>query len=248
MQLAMAGVLDAPGIAYLSHRSAAAYWHLPGFYLRKPIQVVIPWQGTNGRTRLTEVHYHRGLPRDHLLTTDGIRVVSPALCIFLLAGTEHPARTERALDNGLSMRLFNVAILHQLLKALAARGRNGIRLMRSLLMDRPADYVPPQSGLEARVDRLARDVGVALRRQVDIGDEAWLGRVDFELEDSPDVIEVMSARFHSAFLDQEADRERFERLRESGRRLLVVWDADVWERPEVVRLQILAFWRDRTRL
>ncbi len=243
MQRVAAGILDAPGTAYLSHRSASAFWRLPGFSMAPPIQVVIPWHGTKQRRRLADVHYHRGLPADHLLETGGISVVSPALAIFLLAGTEHAGRTERALDNGLAMRLFTNAGMHQLLAQLAARGRNGIRVMRTLLAERQPGYVPPQSGLEARVERLAREVGVELKRQVEVGGNEWIGRVDFEVVGSTDVIEVLSERFHSAFLDREADTTRFRRLEASGRRLLTIWDADVWGNPEVVRQRILSFWR-----
>lgn len=245
MQRASAGILDAPGIAYLSHRSASAFWRLPGFSLAPPIQVVIPWHGTKQRTRLATVHYHRGLPQDHLLETGGIRVVSPALAVFLLAGTEHPGRTERALDNGLAMRLFTNNTMHQLLGQLAARGRNGIRLMRALMAERPPGYVPPQSGLEARVGRLAGEVGVELKRQVDVGATDWIGRVDFEIVGSTDIIEVLSERYHSALLDREADTTRFRRLEGSGRRVLTLWDADVWGNPEAVRQQISSFWRDK---
>ncbi|MEX0667916.1 MAG: hypothetical protein WD313_06265, partial [Acidimicrobiia bacterium] len=151
----MAGVLDAPGTAYLSHRSAPAWWRLPGFYMVSPIQVVIPWQGIRSRTRLSEVHYHRGLPEAHLLTKGELRVVSPALTIFLLAGTEHPGRVARALDNAWALRLVSYDELHVLLLVLAKRGRNGIRMMRSLLADRPPDYRPPESGLVSSVQRLA---------------------------------------------------------------------------------------------
>ena len=245
-QRAIAGVLDAPGTAYLSHRSAAAWWRLPGFYLVSPIQVVIPWQGIRSRTRLSEVHYHRGLPDSHLLSKDGVSVVSPALTIFLLAGTEHPGRVARALDNAWALRLVSYEELHGLLLVLARRGRNGIRLMRRLLADRPADYRPPESGLEARVQRLANDVGVGLVRQVDVGGHEWIGRVDFVLVGSPDVIEVLSHRFHGSVLDQEADAVRFARLESSGRRVLRIWDTSVWSQPEQVRQQILLFWRDRT--
>ena len=245
MQRASAGILDAPGLAYLSHRSASGFWRLPGFSLAPPIHVVIPWHGTKHRTRLAVVHYHRSLPSEHLLEVGGIRVVSPALTILLLAGTEHPGRTERALDNGLAMRLFNNQGMHQLLGQLAARGRNGIRLMRSLLADRPPGYVPPQSGLEARVERLARDVGVELRRQVDVGGHEWIGRVDFEIVGSTDVIEVMYERFHSAYIDREADESRFQRIEATGRRILSLWDADVWGDAEAVRQRILSFWRER---
>ncbi|MEX2625211.1 MAG: hypothetical protein WD651_15955 [Acidimicrobiia bacterium] len=245
--LAMAGVLDAPGTAYLSHVAAAAWWRIPGFDLKPPIEVVIPWQGTNRRTRLAQVHYHRGLPPEHLATLAGIPVVSPALLIFLLAGTEATGRAERALDHALSMRILKLRTMHDLLKQLGARGRDGITAVRCMLAVRPPDYVAPQSGLESRVERLALDVGVQLRRQVDVGDDlGWIGRVDYELDDCTDVIEVLSDRYHSALLDRTADSIRFARLQASGRRLLTIWDHDVWSRPEEVRHQIHLFWLGRS--
>jgi very-short-patch-repair endonuclease len=241
--VAMAGVLDSPGQAYLSHRSAAAWWGLPGYTVDKPVHTLIPWQGTTRRTRLSIVHYHRGLPVDQLRELNGVPVVSPALTIFLLAGTQHPARTERALDNAWSMRLVTYRGMNELLGCLAARGRNGIRLMRKLLADRPPHYVAPQSGLEARVDRLARDVGVVLRRQVDTGDEEWIGRVDFIVEGTNRVIEVLSRRYHGALLDRLSDESRFTRLNEAGFLVLTVWDSDVWGNADLVRDRIEAFWR-----
>ena len=246
-QLAMAGVLDAPGLAYLSHFSAAAWWKIPGFVLRAPIEVVIPWKGTNRRSRLAQIHYHRGLPSEHLTTLAGIPIVSPGLLIFLLAGTEGRGRAERALDHALSMRILKLRTMHELLKQLGARGRDGIAAIRCLLDERPPDYVPAQSGLESRVERLALEVGVGLRRQVDVGDDlGWIGRVDFELEGCRDVIEVLSDRYHSSLLDRNADSIRFARIQESGRHLLTIWDQDVWSRPEQVRQQIHLFWLGRS--
>ena len=241
--VAMAGVLDSPGTAYLSHRSAAAWWGLPGFSIDRPVHTVIPWQGTTRRTRLSIVHYHRGMPQDQLRELNGVPVVSPAMTIFLLAGKEHPARTERALDNAWSMGLVTHRGMHELLGRLAARGRNGIRVIRKLLADRPADYVPPQSGLEARVDRLAKDVGVVLRRQVDAGDDQWIGRVDFMIEDTNKTIEVLSRRYHGSLLDRLSDETRFVRLDEAGFQVLTLWDSEVWGNGDVVRDRIEAFWR-----
>ncbi len=145
------------------------------------------------------------------------------------------------------MRLFTNDGMHHLLGQLAARGRNGIRLMRTLLAERPPGYVPPQSGLEARVERLAREVGVELRRQVNVGDQEWIGRVDFEIPGSTDVIEVLSERFHSALLDRVADDTRFRRIEATGRRVLTIWDSDVWGDAEAVRQQILSFCARKTR-
>ncbi len=241
----MASVLDAPGLGYLSHQSAAAWWRIPGYTLRHPIHTVIPRQGARKRRRLSVIHYHCDLPADQLRTLNGVRVVAPALTIFLLAGSQHPARTERALDNAWSMNLVTYRSLHDLLIRLAARGRNGIRVMRRLLAERPPDYVAPQTGLEARVQRLAGDVGVAVRRQVDAGGDDWIGRVDFMIEDTNKIIEVLSQRYHGSLLDRRSDEARFDRLREAGFRVLTLWDSDVWENPTKVMDIIDQFSRAR---
>ena len=241
--VAMAGVLDAPSQAYLSHVSAAAWWGLPRFSIDRPVHTLIPWQGIRSRTRLSIVHYHADLPTDHLQELNGVPIVSPALTIFLLAGMLHPARTERALDNAWSMRLVTHQQMHDLLKRLAARGRNGIRVMRKLLAERSPDYIAPQTGLEARVDRLARDVGVVLRRQVDVGGDAWIGRVDFLIDGTTRLIEVLSRRYHDSLLDRLSDETRFTRLTEAGFIVLTLWDSDVWGNGVLVRDGIEAFSR-----
>jgi very-short-patch-repair endonuclease len=133
---------------------------------------------------------------------------------------------------------------HDLLRLLAARGRNGIRVMRKLLADRPADYVAPATGLEARVGRLARDVGVMLRRQVNAGDEEWIGRVDFLIDGTSKIMEVLSQRYHGSLIDRLSDEQRFIRFNKAGFQVLTLWDTDVWENPDLVRRQIEAFWRD----
>ncbi len=162
---------------------------------------------------------------------------------FLLAGAVHRARTERALDNAWSIGLVTYRELHELLGRLAARGRNGIRVMRTLLSERPEDHVPPDSGLEARVKRLALDVGVLLQSQRDVGGDQWIGRVDFAVESTSRVIEVLSRRYHGSLSDQRADRDRIEELRRAGFEVMTLWDTDVWNHPEMVRDRILAFSR-----
>ena len=227
----------------MSHRSAAAWWGLPGFDLVAPIHTVIPRQGVRMRTRLGVVHFHSDLPAEHLTSLNGVPVASPALTIFLLAAVEHRGRVERALDNAWSMRLFKYHEMHELLGRLARRGRNGIRMMRSLLAERAPDYIPPESGLEARVARLADEVGVVLRRQVDFGGSDWIGRVDFQVEQSNRLIEVLSDRFHGSPLDRDRDELRFGELSEAGFEVLALWEHEIWHDPDAVRERILIFSR-----
>ena len=194
----MAAVLDSPPGAVVSHTSAAAYWDIPGFSLSQPFHVTIPRQGVSRRHRLAVVHYQKDFPLDHVVWLRDIPVASPALTIFHLAGSIHPAKTERALDNAWAMNLVNLPVLESLLDRLAARGRNGIRLMRELIGVRTEDFVPPESGNEARFLALCREGGLPLaRRQVVLGNHMAIGRVDFHYEDVGGVVEILSRRYHS---------------------------------------------------
>ncbi len=73
-------------------------------------------------------------------------------------------------------------------------------------------------------------------RQVELGGERWLGRVDFKDRRLPLVVEVQSERYHTALLDQQADEDRLAALRAAGFVVVPVQDTDVWSRPaEVAR-------------
>ncbi|MGH8873895.1 MAG: hypothetical protein ACRDVM_01400 [Acidimicrobiia bacterium] len=234
-QSAMAALLDAPPGAVLSHTSAAAWWGLPGFDLRRDLHVTVPRQGAPRRGRLAMMHYQKDLPTDHLMVLRGVPVTSPALTIFHLAALLHPKRAARACDNAWAMRLLDGATLHRLLHRLAASGRNGIGPMRQILADRPIDYVPPESGVEARYLQLIVEDGMpAPRRQVDLGGRFWVGRGDFLFEDVPGVVEILSARFHASYLDRSADEERFAAYRAAGLSVLAIWDYEIWHHPREV--------------
>jgi very-short-patch-repair endonuclease len=229
---AMAAVLDAPQPAVLSHQSAAAWWGLPGFDFHSGVHVTVPRKGLYQRTRLARIHYNAAFPMDQIMNLRGIPVSSPALTIFQLAGVVSRHRTERALDNAWAIRLLSGEVMQNLLRRLAARGRNGIATMRVLIRDRPPSYVPPASGVEARYMKLLEEHGIPQpRRQVEVVGEFWLGRVDFEFEDLPLVVEILSERYHASLLDRAADERRFTRLRASGREVLTIWDYEVWNHP-----------------
>jgi very-short-patch-repair endonuclease len=76
--------------------------------------------------------------------------------------------------------------------------------------------------------------GIRFRRQIDIGDEEWSGRVDFLADDLPLVVEVLSELYHSSLTDRAADEAR--RQRHSGMGFLVVevWDHEIFYTPWLV--------------
>ncbi|MGH9166310.1 MAG: endonuclease domain-containing protein [Acidimicrobiia bacterium] len=170
---------------------------------------------------------------------DGVPIASPALVLFQLAGQVHPLRVARACDNAWAMGLVSGRGLHALLDQLAEHGRNGITVMREILAERPPGYVPPASGLERRFARILEEAGEEpMRRQVDVGGEAWVGRVDFADPSLPLLVEINSERYHSALLDRQADQARYEALRAAGFTVLVFWDTEVWHEPHRVVLEV----------
>ena len=107
----------------------------------------------------------------------------------------------------------------------ADRGRAGTVLIRELLERRPKGYIPPASNLEARFATLAERFGIGpFRRQVDLGGEAWIGRVDFRHEHRPLVVEVLSHEHHAALVDEATDERRFAALEEAKFTVESIWD------------------------
>ena len=126
-----------------------------------------------------------------------------------------------------------------MLDELAQRGRPGIRNMRLLLAERPVGYVAPQSGLETRLARiLSQGALPPFERQVDLGGEQWIGRVDFANLDLRLVIEVQSEAFHTALTDQLSDARRLAALRGLGLTVIEVWDRELWYDAPTVRRRI----------
>lgn len=186
------------------------------------------------------IHRPRSLPEHHCTTVEGIPVTTPSRTLFDLAGVLPPHRTERAVDNALAQSPALLRVLHRMLPELAERGRTGITVMRELLAERPVGYIPPASGLEARVIRLLDQAGIPTHRQVDLGGDDWIGRVDLAVAGTNVVIEVDSARFHSSLSDRRRDAERDAALAAMGLVVVRVTEDEVWSAPATVVRRIRA--------
>ncbi len=117
--------------------------------------------------------------------------------------------------------------------------------MRQLLADRGAGYIPPASGLEARFFALMVEAGLPLpERQVDLGGESWVGRVDYLYRHLGLVVEVDSDVHHTSKLDAEADARRDQRLRAAGFEVLRVTGEQLGERPQEVVALVRAALRE----
>jgi len=235
-------VLSAGAGAALGGESACAWWGMPTTLL-EPVQVV-RWRHRSERPPVgAQRHEPKLLPEHHVVVLEGVRTVVPARAIFELAGSRRGgaklpwwvARVARLVDVAWAMRLVSGITLHAMFEELAKRGRPGSATMRAVLADRGVDYVPPASGLESRVVQLLERAGLPpLRRQVDVGGDRWIGRVDFRDPEVPFVLEVQSERFHASLIDQQLDGRRIEALTAAGYVVREVTDVDVWHRPHVV--------------
>lgn len=234
-QRAMAAVLDVGPSAYLSHRSGAAQWGVPGFEL-EPIELIVVRGGAETRTELATVHRPRHLPDPYGTILDGLPVVRPALLVLQLASLVSARRLGRIFDHLWSRRLLSGPSVRRELGALLHRGRPGVAALREVLDQRGEGYVPPATGLEGRVREILQSAGIApLRQQVDLGDdERWCGRVDFVDEELPLILEVDSDRFHLALADREADEARQRKLERAGFVVQRVDEHQVWHRPQEV--------------
>jgi very-short-patch-repair endonuclease len=229
-------VLASGPVAAASHRSAAALLGIPGFDRRGLVEVITP-RPRHHRERLAVVHRWRVLPAEHITSVDGITCTRVPRTLVDLAGVLHPARTERAVDNCLAMRIVTVDSLRAVFEELAQRGRKGIGAMGRILDDRADNFVPVESELEARFLELLRAAGLPEPvRQLDLGDTLmWIGRVDFAYPSARLVIELDSVRCHSSKLDRASDDVRDARLARIGwRTIRIQWAEVVGEPDEVV--------------
>jgi hypothetical protein len=241
-RVASLAVLSGGAGASLGGESACSWWGMPGTLLQ-PVQVV-RWRHRSERRPVGGTrHEPKLLPEHHVVVLQGVRTVVPARAIFEFAGSRRGgakldwwvSRIARLVDTAWAMRLVSGATLHAMFDELAQRGRPGTATMRAVLADRGLAYVPPASGLESRVVQLLERAGMApLRRQVDVGSDRWIGRVDFCDPEVPFILEVQSERFHASLIDRQLDRQRVDGLTASGFVVREVTDVDVWHRPHVI--------------
>jgi len=220
--------------AVITGSTALALWGVPGWN-PSPVHVLVPRRAVR-RERVAIVHTTTTIDDGDLAMVASIPTVTPIRALFEVAGTVHPRKLERALDNAWARRLVSYTLLHRTLDALAARGRNGIRALRELAAERPPEYRPPESNNEAHLnDLLARAGQPRLRRQVNAGDDTrWLGRMDLADPSLPLIVEVQSELFHGSLLDQRRDKAKRDSMEDAGWTFVEVWETEIWRSPRVV--------------
>lgn len=222
-QRLLASVLDGGTGSVATGRPAAALWALPG-YPQSGVEVLRP-RGGNHRASLGTARETRSLPAPHVTTRDGIPVLTTARLAVELAGREHPKRVERTVESAIAAGLLTPQQLASVVSELASRGRRGSTFLRELVEQLSPGYVPPASELEARFRDLLRTAGLPEPvRQLDVGGEAWIGRVDVAYPEHRLVIELDSRRWHDSRGAIESDAVRSNQLVRAGWTVLhVTW-------------------------
>ncbi len=226
----------------LAHESSLGWWGIPKFDV-EPLHIMRVRPGSTSPPGLAILHRPRLLLAHHLTEWRGVAIVRPARALFDLAGTVHPDRVERAYDTMWSRGLITPALMDRTLAEMARRGRPGITVMRSLIDARRHLTQPTGSRLEQRFEVLNERAGIPmLQRQVDVGDDEWIGRMDFVGTERRLVVEVDSAIHHAALLDVQRDESITERLEAAGWHVLRIPEDDLWNHSSKVVRELREAW------
>ena len=194
--------------------------------------MLVPRKITKAEIALATLHETRVLPCHHTTVLDGVPVVTPSRLLAELAADLHADRVERACDTLWARRLVDATHLDEALATLARRGRRGTTTMRRLVEARRGAYRPPESGVEARAEQLLVQAGITgFERQVDVGGDGWVARVDFLHRPHAVALFVDSDRFHAALLDRAHDLAQTDALVRAGFVVVRVRAFDIWHRP-----------------
>jgi hypothetical protein len=209
-----AATLAGPG-GVAGCRTAVALFGLPGFAENRieTLRVI----GAKSTSAHGVVHRTRWLPPWHVTVIDGIAVTTMARTLFDLAAVVSFPRLKRAVNNALAMRLVTREQLDEMLLELAERGRGGVRPMRKILAELGPGKMPNESDLEAEFEALLERAGEPVpTRQVDVGGDHWIGRVDYRDDGTPLLFEIDGRTWHQQQLEAEADAERDAELTAAG--------------------------------
>lgn len=240
-------LLRAGAEAAVSHQAAGRLWGLRDFE-EATACVVLPTRPN--LTLAGAIHHTDFLPEHHVTAVDGWRTTTAARTVLDVIGKKpyvHDVDAAfRVVNDALRRKVTTTHELRAVMLECAARGRNGVGVMRQVLDRISPSYVPTASELEDLVVRVLEAAGLpAPKRQRSVGGTtAPVGRVDFFYAEWRLVIEADSERWHSGWAQQEADRERDLKLMASGLRVMRVTWRQLKSKPELLVAAVKAVQRE----
>ncbi len=205
----MAAVLACGPGSFVSHRSAAAVWHLVRESSDDQVDVTVASTGRGARDGL-RIHRSRQLSAQDVKRFRGLPVASPARAVIDFAEDASDRELERAVHEALARNLLNAATLTSASERF--RGRRGVARLRRLIggADQP---MLTRSEAEERFLSLVRAAELP-SPEVNVLLDGY--EVDFLWRDQRLVVEVDGYQFHSSRRAFERDRRRDADLQASG--------------------------------
>ena len=210
----MAAVLALGEGAVLSHVSAAALWgirHTSSAY----VHVTVPTAGGRQRRPGLAVHRSPTLRPADVDEREGIAVTSVSRTLLDLAGMLTPTRLERAVEQSLVLRLFDLRAVNAVVAANPRRpGATTLAQVIARVDDEPS---LTRRELEAMMLDLCDAHGIA-RPEVNVVVDRF--EVDFLWRDRRVIVETDGRESHETPIAFHRDRERDERLTVLGYRVI----------------------------
>jgi hypothetical protein len=208
----LAACWAAEGVAAASHRSAAELWDLPG----ASTDVLEITCNRDARSFIEGLVVHETtklLPED-VTESDGIPVTTVEQTLLGLAALKKAAVVEMAFDSALRRELTTYAALRAFVDRKAARGRNGIVLLRSILDTNDPLAGVPESARETALKRLLRRHGFPppVFQYVIRHEGRFVARVDAAYPELRIAIEYDSYEHHTGKLALVRDTDRRNQL------------------------------------
>jgi very-short-patch-repair endonuclease len=218
-QAVAAVALSAQPGAWISHRTAAVLWALPGVD-GDVIEVVT---GPDRRVRLDGVRGHRSgaLFTADLTRRHGIPLTSPARTLVDLSSVLSEHRLGAALDHALRARLLRLETLSRCVARLGEAPGRRLTPIQTLLAERVPGYDPGDSDLETRVLRVLVAAGLPApvqQHRIRIGGRTI--RIDLAYPDRRLAIELDGWENHGTRTAFDDDRARANLLVAHGWRLV----------------------------
>lgn len=210
----MAAVLACGAQAVLSHASAAALWGLRGTSASR-IHVTVPTSAGLHQRRGIALHRSRNLRPPEVERHDGISVTAPARTLLDLAEVVAPGPLQRAVEQALVLRLFDLGALHAVLGANPTRaGAGALGTIVTRIDDEPA-----LARSEAEALFLDLCAAHAIERPA-VNTRVEDLEVDFAWRAQRVVVEIDGHRYHGTRAAFERDRARDVRLTVAGCRVV----------------------------
>lgn len=226
-----------------SHRTAAWLHGLHGPWRVDQPEITRLGPKADYRTSASLVHTTTWLPDDDLVEVDGVPCLSVARTLFSLAAlvpaSLHRDTVRAAVDDAVRLGKASDRWLWWRLEKSRCRGRNGVRVFESILVERSGGAMT-ESWLERELLRVLGEAGlpppVCQGRIRARG--AFLARVDFLYPSSRVVIEACGAVAHSSPAQRAADSARRNRLLTAGYLVLEFTYEQVVREPTLVVAQV----------